>query len=122
VGAAEPGRNTSVGSGKCSVRKDDLRLASTRERAEKWFAAAQIGVGGLSLAAFAFVDRLPGLVKSLARDDGALLAWDAVLSGAVLLPGVIAIGATFPLAVRILARDATDAAAASALGLLWFRS
>jgi len=95
------------------------RLATTRERAEAWFAAAQIGVGGLSLAAFAFVDRLPGLVKSLARDDGGFPAWDAVLSGAVLLPGAIAIGATFPLAVRILARDADDAAVASARVFAW---
>ena len=95
------------------------RLASSRKRAEAWFAAAQIGIAGLSLAAFSLVDRLPGFVKSLASDNGGFLAWDAVLCGAVLLPGAIAIGATFPLAVRILARDAEDAAEASARVFAW---
>ncbi len=95
------------------------RLASNRERAEKWFAAAQIGIGCLSLAAFAVVDRLPGIVKSLAGENGGFPAWDVILSGAVLLPGAFAIGATFPLAVRILARDANDAAGASARVFAW---
>ena len=95
------------------------RLASSRERAERWFAATQIGIGGLSLAAFAVVDRLPGLVKGLARESGGFQGADVVLSGAMLLPGAIAIGATFPLAVRILARDADDAAAASARVFAW---
>jgi len=95
------------------------RLASSRERAERWFAAAQIGIAALSLAAFAVADRLPGLAKSLAGDNGGFTAADAVLSAAILLPGAIAIGATFPLAVRILARDADDAAAASARVFAW---
>ncbi len=104
------------------------RLATDRERARRGFAAAQIAVAGLSLAAFAAADRLPALARRLAELEipipaGAVLS-GATLSGATLcaatlLPGAIAIGATFPFAVRILARDAGGAARASARVFAW---
>ncbi len=93
------------------------RLASDRERARTGFAAAQIAIAGLSLAAFATADRLPALMRTLADVDGTLAG--AGLCAATLLPGAIAIGATFPLAVRVLARDAGDAPRASARVFAW---
>ncbi len=94
------------------------RLASGREQARRGFAAAQIAVAGLSLAAFAAADRLPALARRLAELDGPIPA-GAALCAATLLPGAVAIGATFPFAVRILARDAGDAARASARVFAW---
>ncbi len=106
------------------------RLASSRERARRGFAIAQLLIAGLSLAAFAATDRLPALVYGGAEApaDGmapgsTVLAANfgvaSLLSALVLLPGGVAIGATFPLAVRVLARGAGDAAAASARVFAW---
>jgi predicted membrane-bound spermidine synthase len=95
------------------------RLASTRDRAISWFAVAQIGVSGLSLAAFAMIDRLPELVSSNGPGPGELSAADVLLCGSTLLPGAIAIGATFPLAVRVQARGADEAASATARVFAW---
>ncbi len=94
------------------------RLASDRERARRGFATAQIAIAGLSYAAFATVDRLPDLARIFADFEG-LIASGAVLCAATLLPGAIAIGATFPFAVRILARDTADAARAGARIFAW---
>jgi spermidine synthase len=95
------------------------RFASTPERARRGFAAAQIGIGGLSLGAFALVDRLPSMIReqSLLREDP--LMTGAVLSAATLFPAAIAIGATFPLAVRCLASGPDEAARASARVFAW---
>ncbi len=94
------------------------RLATDPERARRGFAAAQIAVAGLSLGAFAVADRLPALAHKLA-DLESPIPGGAALCAATLLPGAIAIGATFPFAVRILARDAGDAARASARVFTW---
>ena len=99
------------------------RLATGAERARRGFAAAQVAIAGLSLAAFTMADRLPSLASSIRGFQGAG-AGGVTLSGvalcaATLLPGAIAIGATFPFAVRVLARDAADAAPASARIFAW---
>ncbi len=92
------------------------RLATDPERARRGFACAQIAIAVLSLGAFAAADRLPALARKLAdlEDLGA-----AALAAATLLPGAIAVGATFPLAVRVLARDASDTPRASARVFAW---
>jgi predicted membrane-bound spermidine synthase len=95
------------------------RLASSVERARRGFAVAQIAVAALSLAAFAALDRLPGLARGMAASGESWLASGAVLGAATLLPGAIAVGATFPFAVRCLAADARGAARASGRVFVW---
>jgi spermidine synthase len=94
------------------------RLASGRERARLGFAVAQLAVAGCSLAAFAAADRLPDLLRELVSGED-LLASGAVVSALTLLPGAVAIGATFPFAVRVVARGAGSAASASARVFAW---
>jgi spermidine synthase len=60
-----------------------------------------------------------GLMQNV-RDLGfAHVPMNALFAGLLLLPMTIAIGMTYPLAVRVLARDADDAAAASARVYAW---
>jgi spermidine synthase len=103
----------SLGSGLAS------RLALTAERARSGFALAQFAVAGLSLAAFAMLDRLPDLARRLAASGDGWLVSGTILGAATLLPGAVAVGATFPLAVRCLAADARDAARASGRVFAW---
>ncbi len=112
------------------------RLAADPEKARRGFATAQIAVAGLSLAAFVAADKLSSLASRLAAGIGSsgrgqmedptggqVEIWSdlgaVVLSAATLLPGAIAIGATFPFAVRCLATDAASAARASARVFSW---
>jgi spermidine synthase len=87
------------------------RLARDAERAARAFAAAQVGVAVASIGVFAWIARsVPA-----SRAPGVLAGWAA----AVLLPSTVFLGATFPLAVRILARDAHEAPAASGRVYAW---
>ena len=95
------------------------RLAADRRSAVAGFAWAQIGAGVLSLAAYLGIDSAPSWLRAMdAQGDLRLLA-DSAIAAAILLPGTICIGATFPLAVRILASDQDDAAPASARVYAW---
>ena len=95
------------------------RLATTPARAGRGFAVAELGIALFSLAAFAGLDGLPALARRLGAGwQGSPLA-NAGLAAAVLLPQTLCIGATFPLAVRILARSPDDAAPASARVYAW---
>jgi spermidine synthase len=97
-------------------------IARTRERA-----AAALGIA-LILAAFAAVLawsllewKLPqtaGLMRKATELAGLQLS-NTLLSGLLLLPMTVAIGTTYPLAVRVLAADAGDAARASARVYAW---
>lgn len=90
------------------------RFATSRERAAMGFGLAQLGIAGLSLAAYAGVEAIPNLTGSL-RQAGVLDHWShAAAAMLTLFPAALCIGATFPLAVRILARGAEDAGAATA--------
>lgn len=86
-------------------------LARSRERAAIAFMAAQLAVGLAAAAAY-------GLLLGLAPYTGGLTdnSWTGFL---LLLPMTIAIGTTFPLAVRILAPSPAAAAAASARVYAW---
>lgn len=95
------------------------RLATSAPAAVRGFAWAQLGAGSLSLAAFGVVDRLPELAQRLGAGWQGSLAANAGLAATVLLPGTLCIGATFPFAVRILARNAADASSASARVYTW---
>ena len=92
-------------------------LARTRERAGISFAAAQLGIAALSVAAFASADQLAALAQPASA--GGQVTRGALLAALALLPGAISVGATFPLAVRILARNETEAASASARVFAW---
>jgi len=95
------------------------RLARDPRRAAVGFAAAQLGTAALSLAAFEAVDALPALAAGLGAGATGSAVGGALLAGAVLLPPALCIGATFPFAVRLLARDAQAASAASGRVYAW---
>jgi spermidine synthase len=95
------------------------RLVSDRSRAAAAFAWAQVGTGLLSLSAYVAIDSAPGWVEELALRGDARLLLDAAISAAILLPATLCIGATFPLAVRVLARTGGEAGPASARVYAW---
>jgi spermidine synthase len=95
------------------------RFASSPVRAARGFALAQLGTAWLSLLAFFAQDRMPELSRAIAAQTGARVAADAAVAAATLLPAALCLGATFPLAVRVLARQEAEAAAASARVLAW---
>lgn len=90
------------------------RLGTSRERAAIGFAIAQLGIAGLSVAAFTAVDSIPALTASLRASGFPKLLVDWAASTLTLFPAATMIGATFPFAVRVLARDEADAGPASA--------
>ncbi len=95
------------------------RIATGRGRAARAFAWCQVGIAALSLAAFAAIDLLPGLLQGMSAGGRHPLLADAAAAALILLPSTIFIGATFPLAVRILAPSGTAAMSASARVYAW---
>src|SRR4030095_2049427 len=90
------------------------RLANSRERAALGFGLAQLVIAGFSIAAFAIVDRIPGFADAV-QLRGYSEIWAHIGACAVtLFPPALCIGATFPLAVRVLARGSDTAGPASA--------
>ena len=87
------------------------RFARTREQAVHGFVLAQMGVAATSIAIYQL---LP-----MATPETAGLGGNVVFAILVLLPATIFIGATFPLAVRVLAASKADAAPASARIYSW---
>jgi spermidine synthase len=94
------------------------RLAKTPRAASLGFGAAQLGTAAIAWVAFRAADQLPIWAASLGASVNAL-APGALLAVATLLPLTLCIGATFPFAVRMLARDASDASEASARVFAW---
>ncbi len=86
-------------------------FARERERATLAFIAAQAGVGALSVVAFSWL--APAVPESLEPAQVTLYA------AAVMLPAAIFLGASFPLAVRILARGAAQAGGGTARVFAW---
>ena len=96
------------------------RLATARDRAAGIFVLTQLGAALLSYAAFAALDALPQLAQRIGAGAAAsATAANLILSGVALLPAALCIGATFPLAVRILARHEAEAGPASARVFAW---
>lgn len=87
------------------------RFANSREQATQWFILVQCGIAVTSILIY---QMLPLVIPETAGLNG-----NVPLAIMVLLPATIFIGATFPLAVRILARDKADAAPASARVYSW---
>ena len=96
-------------------------LARTRAR------AAQVLAGALIVAAAAAAVAYLQLQNLLPRTAGLMhnavgplhLPMNALFAGMLLLPMTLCIGMTYPLAVRVLAHDTADAAAASARVYTW---
>jgi spermidine synthase len=95
------------------------RLAATSARAARGFAAAELGVAVLSYAAFTVMDRIRPIAAALGAGMAPASPGNAVLAAAAMLPAALCIGATFPFAVRVLARDDADAGPASARVYAW---
>ncbi|MEE8165158.1 MAG: fused MFS/spermidine synthase, partial [Myxococcota bacterium] len=87
------------------------RFATTRDRAVTGFILAQAAIAATSVAIY---ELLPLLIPETAGLRGNVL-----LAIAILLPATLFVGATFPFAVRILARDERDAAPSSARVYAW---
>ncbi len=92
--------------------------ARTREGAARGFALAQLGSGLLAFIAFRATDSLPALTRVVGASP-ASPAPGAAAAGILLLPVTLCIGATFPFAVRMLARSADEAAAVSGRVYAW---
>jgi spermidine synthase len=93
------------------------RLARSSDRALRLFAWAEVGIAVLTALSFGLIDSSRVVIHVLGSERHLLI--DVLLSMMVLLPAALCIGATFPLAVRVLARDALDAGPASARVYSW---
>lgn len=94
------------------------RFATSRKAAARGFALVQLGAGLLGYAAFRSAELLPDLAAAVGANP-ATPAPGAAAAGIVLLPVTLCIGATFPFGVRLLARDAEEAAAVSGRVYAW---
>jgi predicted membrane-bound spermidine synthase len=88
-------------------------FARERERATTAFIAAQAGIAGLSILAFSWLAPMAMVPASHGQAQLTLYA------AAVMLPAAIFLGASFPLAVRILARNAAQAGGSTARVFAW---
>lgn len=87
------------------------RLAVSSRFSQKAFAVTQLGIAATSLVIYQLLDVAVPEIAGLGRN--------IALAVAMLLPATFFIGATFPLAVRILSRNENDAANASARVYSW---
>lgn len=95
------------------------RSARNSIHAARVFGWAQIGTAVLAAAAFVAVDYMPAFARWLGAGATSGPWVNALVAGVILLPSAVCIGATFPLAVRVLARDAVDAGPASGRVYAW---
>lgn len=95
------------------------RLARSRDGSIHGFAWMQALAAALSLLAYSLIDRIPEMAREIGAGAGAGLWSNAAIAALILLPGAICIGGTFPFAVRVLARDESDAGPASARVYAW---
>lgn len=94
-------------------------LARTKAAGTIGFALCQLGIALASAATYLTLDRLPELALTWGGGEHRSVAGNARLAALVLLPATLFIGATFPFALRALARDERDAASASARLYAW---
>jgi spermidine synthase len=95
------------------------RYASTRSRAWVGFIIAQLGIAVCSAGVFLGFGRLPALAASLNAGEDATLATNLLLAVCVMTPATLFIGATFPFAVRLLARRADESGRTSGTIYAW---
>ncbi|MDJ0656603.1 MAG: fused MFS/spermidine synthase [Xanthomonadales bacterium] len=92
------------------------RAASSAARSIQGFVLAQLGIAGLFAGSFWAIQLVPALTSGWAADSR--LA-GAALCAVTLLPGALAVGATFPLAVRAMVDNPGEAGAASGRVFAW---
>ncbi len=95
------------------------RRAESAPRAARSFATTQLGIAAASLAAYLALQWLPGAAQALGAGPRGALWAGALLAAGILIPSTLFIGATFPLAVRMLARSEADASPATARVYAW---
>jgi predicted membrane-bound spermidine synthase len=95
------------------------RFATTPRAAARGFAFAQVATAVLATLAFRALDAVPAFATRLGAGSSAGLAANAALAMAILVPPALAIGTTFPFAVRVLARGPHEASRASARVYAW---
>ncbi|MDP6977615.1 MAG: fused MFS/spermidine synthase [Myxococcota bacterium] len=93
------------------------RQAVSAARSQSAFVICQLGIALLTTLGFGLIDFAPALARAVQTDDPLLL--DIGIAVGVLLPTAVCIGATFPFAVRMVAREADDAGPASARVYTW---
>jgi predicted membrane-bound spermidine synthase len=94
-------------------------FARTRLGSARALAATQVAAALLSFGTFWAVDALPGIAVRVSEPTMLGLLARAGVAAALLLPSTLAIGASFPFAVRALADRAETAGAASARVYAW---
>jgi spermidine synthase len=98
-------------------------IARTRRRAAFALGIALIVAAAAAAAAYLSLESLlpsqGGLLQNVQQVLGFTLPLNTLFSGLLMLPMTLAIGMTYPLAVRVLASDASDAAPASARVYAW---
>jgi spermidine synthase len=94
-------------------------LATTPRRAAHGLVLAELAIAAGSLGAFRAMDLLPSLALRLGAGRDPTQLGNVALAALVMLPSTLAIGATFPLAVRVLAQAREDAAPVSARVYAW---
>jgi predicted membrane-bound spermidine synthase len=82
-------------------------------------ALAQASIAVTSVAAFMVCNELPKIASGLIDGGQTGLLKNVAASAAILLPGAFFMGATFPLAVRLLAGDRNDASRPSGRVYAW---
>lgn len=95
------------------------RLATDPRRAARGFAMAQVATAILATLAFFAIDQVPVFARRIGAGSSAGLLTNAALAMAILVPPALAIGTTFPFAVRVLARGPADASPSSARVYAW---
>lgn len=95
------------------------RFATDARRSAAGLALAQATIALCALGALPVLEAAAALAGRLGLGAGAGPGLGAAIAGATLLPSTLAIGATFPFAVRIAARGAEDAGPASARVYAW---
>ena len=94
------------------------RLATSRHRAAQYFVYAQASTGIFALVAFWLINEVAAFSLEGLGGNNSTMA-QVVLSIAILLPSATCIGATFPLAIRVFAKDERDASRGSAKVYFW---
>ena len=87
------------------------KRAISQQSAQRWFVVSQLGIACLSALIYF-------MINVSVPENGGLLS-NSVLTLSLLLPSTFFIGATFPLAVRMLANDEKDAPSATARVYAW---
>ncbi len=95
------------------------RVATTAARAVRGFVLAELAIAAGAFAAFRAMDQLPALAIRLGAGRDPTQLGNAALAAIVMFPATLAIGATYPFAVRALARGHAAAAAVSAQAYAW---